>query len=89
MERIARFLNLEWTDSFLHHEKLIGEKIKVSEEEWSTIQIRNAIYLDSLSSWANSTWFEVGDLNQRAGMYKVFGYDMNVIHHDYLKNQLD
>jgi protein-tyrosine sulfotransferase len=89
MKRVAEFLGLSWSDAFLHHETLIGAKIKVSEVEWSTVQIKSKIYLDSMSAWANSTWFNLTDLSEHAAMFKIFGYDMNVTHHEYLKNGLD
>jgi hypothetical protein len=39
VKKIADFLNLTWTDEFLHHERYVGNKVIVSETEWSTDQM--------------------------------------------------
>jgi hypothetical protein len=39
VKNVAQFLNLSWTNEFLHHEKYVGNKIAVSNTEWSTDQM--------------------------------------------------
>lgn len=50
LQRVIRFLNETWTDELLRHEQHFHDEIKVSNLEWSTSQIRNKIYNNSLSS---------------------------------------
>jgi protein-tyrosine sulfotransferase len=49
LQRVVAFLNETWTDELLRHEKHFGDQIKVSNLEWSTLQIKNKIYNDSLA----------------------------------------
>jgi hypothetical protein len=39
IKSVADFLNLTWTEEFLHHEKYVGNKIAISNTEWSTNQM--------------------------------------------------
>ena len=50
LKNLMSFLNIEWTDEFLHHEKYIGNKVVVSNTEWSSNQIKQKI-----SDYLNST----------------------------------
>ena len=75
LKKVVNFLDLSWTDEFLHHEKYVGNKIVVSQTEWSTDQIKQRIYTDSLRSWK-------GKINnyqlirfERYNMLKELGYD--------------
>ena len=58
IKNVAEFLNLSFTDEFLHHEKYVGNKIVVSDTEWSTDQIRKKIYTESLDNWKGKLKFD-------------------------------
>merc|ERR1719297_388092 len=53
MEKILRFLDLDWTEDVLHHEKKIGQKggISLSKVERSSVQVIKPVNLDALSKW--------------------------------------
>jgi protein-tyrosine sulfotransferase len=85
MREVAKFLDISWTDDFLHHEEFIGSKIVASKVEWSTDQIKHPVYKDALNNWKGVTKFDLVDLNEKAPMYKKFGYNVKLEHHDYLK----
>jgi protein-tyrosine sulfotransferase len=85
MERVARFLDVSWTDDFLHHEDFVGSRVIASRAEWSSNQIKKPVYTDRLVNWKRAGGFEIEMLNETAPMYRKFGYDINVEHHGYLK----
>jgi hypothetical protein len=86
MVSVAQFLNITWTSGFLNHEQHVNERIRLADVEWSTEQIRKAVFEDKkLTAWVNITRFQEKDVNARASLYKVFGYDMSVEHYNYLK----
>ena len=51
LKKLTKFLDLPWSDSMLSHEKYIGERVQISESEWSTSQIKQATYTDSINAW--------------------------------------
>lgn len=56
LRELMTFLNVTWTDEFLRHEKHIGDQIKLSNQEWSSLQIVKKIYTDALNPyWKNIT----------------------------------
>jgi protein-tyrosine sulfotransferase len=85
MERVAKFLDVTWTDDFLHHEKFVDTRVIASEAEWSTNQIRKPVYTDALNNWSKVRNFEISVLNENAPMYRKFGYRMHLENHDYFK----
>ncbi len=86
MSRVVEFLNITWTDNFLHHEDFVGGKIKTSSVEWSTQQIKKPLYAKSLSSWTNfTTYNDIGNETENSiTMFKVFGYDWRKTTYEYL-----
>ena len=71
---ITQFLDLSWTDEFLHHEKYVGNKIAISKIEWSTNQIKQKIYNDSLRVWEGKVDYDQKLSDNKFKMLKVFGY---------------
>ena len=77
--KIAQFLGIEWTDDFLKHEKFIGSKIAVSDLEWSTDQIKNPIYKDSINKWFGKiVGYDRSYVNHTGSMLIKFGYDVKL-----------
>jgi protein-tyrosine sulfotransferase len=78
LRRVVRFLNETWTDELLQHEKYFGSQIKVSKLEWSTLQIKNKIYNNSLIPiWINA----IPDYNGNAidkTILKKYGYNLTL-----------
>jgi hypothetical protein len=83
MSRVCRFLDIGWTDDFLRHEAFVGGRVKVSEVEWSTRQIKRPLYADSLTAWTKETSFEDVNVEAFANMTTKFGYDMNSKDYNY------
>jgi hypothetical protein len=86
MRKVVKFLQVEWTDNFLHHETFIGTRIKISEEEWSHQDIQKPIYVKSLTSWTNETVFNATELSVLGGMCNTLGYRLDRVDHDYMVN---
>ena len=75
LTRLVRFLDITWRDELLSHDKFVGEKVKVSETEWSTNQIRRKINTDSLANWNTSLLFRKSQTwIARLPMQVKFGY---------------
>ena len=76
MRKILNFLKIQWNESVLKHEDLIGKKILVSIHEISTDQVARAINLDGLNNWVGNIPQEVlNDLDLLAPMLKKLGYN--------------
>jgi protein-tyrosine sulfotransferase len=78
MRRVAQFLNIDWTNDFLHHEKFVEEnKIQLAKSNgWSDEQVNKPIYTDALNSKVfekidgyNGTLFE-----KKAPLLRKYGY---------------
>ena len=48
---VVKFLDLTWTNDFLKYNEFIGDKVVVSEVEWSSNQIKKPIHLNSIQNW--------------------------------------
>ena len=75
VKNVTEFLGLSWTDEFLHHEKYVGNKIVISNIEWSTDQIKHKIYNDSLRSWEGNVNYDQKAFVKKFKMLKELGYD--------------
>lgn len=73
-KEISAFLGIEWTENFLKHEKYVGSKIVVSQTEWSTEQIKKAIYTDSLENWKGKIHFSHNLLKPLKEIMNEIGY---------------
>jgi hypothetical protein len=80
---LISFLNIECTDEFLHHEKYIGNKVIVSNSEWSFNQIKKGIsdYLNLKQGQNDESNFALLNMNysdkafiQSLIMFKKFNY---------------
>ncbi|RNA39424.1 hypothetical protein BpHYR1_051457, partial [Brachionus plicatilis] len=49
--KMAEFLNLEWTERFLNHQKYLGNEIKLAKHEYSLYGLKKQINSDSLNNW--------------------------------------
>jgi len=76
MKKVVDFLNLTWTDNFLKHERFIGDKVKVSDTEWSTDQIKKPIYKNSMRNWIHVKDYNETDLKSYAHVLESFGYQV-------------
>ncbi len=75
MREVSSFLNLTWTDEFLNHQKYVGNKIAISNSEWSTNQIKEKIYTDSLRNWVGNIHFKsYENIAYRYPIFQEFGY---------------
>ena len=76
LRKLTNFLDLPWSDSMLNHEKFIGERVRISESEWSTSQIIQPIYTDSINAWVGKIPEEaLKEVAISAPMLKELGYD--------------
>jgi len=77
LRKIANFLNIEWNDNMLHHDKLMNDKKKVSlsDVEPSTNQVKKPLYLDALTAWHGNIPQDVlDDIRSIAPMIGRLGY---------------
>ena len=77
LRNVTEFLGVSWTDDFMRHNEFVGNKIAVSESEWSTDQIKNPIYKSSIDEWKR----KVNDYDARrikmiSRMLQAFGYEI-------------
>lgn len=80
MKRILKFLDLEWTENVLHHEKQVGKPhgISLSKVERSSDQVVKPVNLEALSKWVGHIPDDVvQDMAEIAPMLEHFGYDPN------------
>jgi protein-tyrosine sulfotransferase len=83
MSRVVEFLNITWTNDFLHHETFIGTKIRVADNEWSTPQIKKPVYADALTSWTRVSNFGEFNVESYANISGKLGYDLKVNDYSY------
>ena len=73
---VADFLDLAWTNDFLKHNEFVGSKVVVSDTEWSSNQIKKAIYKSSLSAWKGKIIdYNEDAVKNMAPMLDIFGYE--------------
>ncbi|XP_040581588.1 protein-tyrosine sulfotransferase [Lepeophtheirus salmonis] len=80
MTKILKFLDLDWTEDVLHHEKQINKPhgISLSKVERSSDQVVKPVNLEALSKWVNKMPDDVvQDMAEIAPMLQHFGYDPN------------
>jgi hypothetical protein len=77
LKKVVNFLDLSWTDEFLHHEKYVGNKIVVSQTEWSTDQIKQKIYTESLRNWVGNVNYNENEVRKLFPMLSELGYNFN------------
>jgi hypothetical protein len=79
LRNLTKFLGVSWTNDFMRHNEFVGSKVAVSNLEWSTDQIKNPIYTDSIKGWMG----KIADYNKKvvkrfAYMLNKFGYDLEL-----------
>jgi protein-tyrosine sulfotransferase len=76
MRKILDFLEIDWNEAVINHEKYFGNEISVSKTEKSTDQIMKPVNLDALTSWVGHIPEDVLiDMDSIAPMLKKLGYD--------------
>jgi protein-tyrosine sulfotransferase len=76
LRKILSFLNLQWNDRVLSHEKFIGSKISLSKTEKSSDQVVKPINLEGLDLWFDKIPEDIlNDIDLLAPMLKKLGYD--------------
>uniref|UniRef100_A0AC34QTU8 Protein-tyrosine sulfotransferase n=1 Tax=Panagrolaimus sp. JU765 TaxID=591449 RepID=A0AC34QTU8_9BILA len=76
MERILKFIGVDFSQNVLEHEKHVGDKIRLSPREFSTSQVRNKINHDALDAWVGFFPDELlTKLDTVAPMLRRLGYD--------------
>ena len=77
--KVTKFLGIDWTDDLLNHDKFLGSKIVTSALEWSTDQIKNPIYKDSINKWiGNIRGYDKKVVKSSAMMLGEFGYNTDL-----------
>lgn len=80
LEKLMKFLDEPWSDELLKHANHFEDnEIQVSELEWSTDQIKNPIYNNSLGlPWlVNIKNYNTKAISVVAPMLKKFGYEVS------------
>ncbi|CAF1072324.1 unnamed protein product, partial [Brachionus calyciflorus] len=76
MRKILNFLNIEWNDAVLQHEKFIGDEISLSKNERSSDQVIKPVNLEALNSWVGKIPDDVtAQMDELAPMLRKLGYD--------------
>lgn len=73
-KEISDFLNITWTENFLNHEKFVNSKIKISKTEWSSDQIKKAVYFDALKNWQDKFNFTKEIMDPYLSIMSDYGY---------------
>jgi len=80
LTKILQFLDLDWTEDVMHHEKQINKEhgISISKVERTSDQVVKPVNLEALSKWVGSIPDDtVKDMAKIAPMLKKLGYDPN------------
>jgi len=78
LTKILKFLELDWTENVMHHEKQINKEhgISLSKVERSSDQVVKPVNLEALSKWVGMMPDEViEDMANIAPMLEKMGYD--------------
>ncbi|CAH0554965.1 unnamed protein product [Brassicogethes aeneus] len=76
MEKVLKFLDLDWDDAVLHHEDFINNGISLSKVERSSDQVIKPVNLEALTKWVGNIPEDVvRDMADIAPMLSVLGYD--------------
>jgi hypothetical protein len=73
---VVQFLGLTWTDNFLKHDAFVGDRVRVSDTEWSSGQVKKAIYTSSLTNWVGKFSYDARIVKLKASMLTEFGYEV-------------
>ena len=73
LRALVKFLGLEWHKDLLRHEQFVGERIKTSELEWSTNEIRKQIGSQSLNLWLGKIEYDQ-EFVSNLTMQRFFAY---------------
>ncbi|XP_003740938.1 protein-tyrosine sulfotransferase 1 [Galendromus occidentalis] len=88
LEKILQFLDIPWSDTVLHHDKLVNKPggISLSMLERSTDQVIKPINIEALSKWVGAIPQDVvRDMAEVAPMLEFLGYDPKANPPDYGK----
>ena len=76
LKKISKFLDIQWNEAMLSHEKFIGDRVKISDSEWSTSQIKQPVYTESVNAWAGKIPIKaLEQLNKYAPILQEHGYN--------------
>ncbi|KHN86934.1 Protein-tyrosine sulfotransferase 2 [Toxocara canis] len=76
MRKILQFIDVEWSEDVLHHEKFVEKYVKLSPGEYSSSQVRMPIHREALSNWFDFYSFDVRSrMHQLAPMLAKLGYN--------------
>ena len=76
MKSILNFLNINWNDAVLNHEKYIGKRISLAKYEKSSDQVIKPINLEPLNSWVGKIPKHLLDqMDSIAPMLRTLGYN--------------
>ncbi|VDM47353.1 unnamed protein product [Toxocara canis] len=74
MRKILQFIDVEWSEDVLHHEKFVEKYVKLSPGEYSSSQVRMPIHREALSNWFDFYSFDVRSrMHQLAPMLAKLG----------------
>lgn len=75
--KMADFLEIEWSDRMLNHEKYIGSEIKMSKSEWSLKGMKKKINSDSIGKWiGNVPGYDQNLIKKTIDMLEVLGFEI-------------
>jgi protein-tyrosine sulfotransferase len=75
VKKLANFLNIDFEESsMMNHEKLIGTKIILERDGWSSDQVNKSIYTNSLKSWIGKIDYDSLKVKSDIDMLGIFGY---------------
>ena len=76
LRKMFAFLNIPFDEAVMHHEKMIGDEIVLSNTEPSTSQVLKAVNSDALNSWVGKIPEDVQlKFEKSAPMLRILGYD--------------
>ncbi|PAV89073.1 hypothetical protein WR25_08929 [Diploscapter pachys] len=51
MRRVLAFVDVPFSEDVLHHHEQIGKEVDLNSKEYSASQVKQKLYLESLTSW--------------------------------------
>ncbi|CAF0797330.1 unnamed protein product [Brachionus calyciflorus] len=72
---VVDFIGEKWSNSLMNHEKYVGSKVKISQTEWSSDQIKRKIHTNAIDFWRGKLPNDIeNNFETMAPIFKLLGY---------------
>jgi protein-tyrosine sulfotransferase len=74
VKSVVKFLNIKFEEAMMNHDKLVGTKVILENDGWSTDQVIKPVYMNSLKSWIGKIDYDSFKIKADIDMLKTLGY---------------